>query len=859
MNLREYEWFNNPRGLCGNGPYRPFLLERYTRPQMGWASIAAGGDEYVAAAAQLVKNGCMPIVRLYRSAMGAMAVPGDWYSIYQAYLDAGCRWFELYHEPNRPENWPRLPDGRPQVAVDWQNADGCIAPLMEHWLDWAERVIEMGGYPAFPALAESVDLLSAAVYWQDAMLRYLKDAHHDRFLRVVGSGLWCATHPYLLNHYYQEPPGGPRHVARPYAQQRSDQAGWHFEYPYDPLLQAQDPGRTVFGATAEAPYGSPDGLVAAGEAFQQLLNHHFNAGPVPVIGTAGGIAPIPRPTEPPYQPDDRYPPYSHESHAEATLAMWRWIVDYGPPWFFGLTLSDEAEYYEKQGVVLAIHRMIATPPLMKEVLSIETGGAYTGPPVEAYTAPPPQETRASELVIDVPPAVEPQQAPERASSSRPFEQIAPDEDDLPAFLRDFSGADDLSEQALEDWLSETGGPFTASQEALPPTPSILEEAVPAWFEEEGPPAASEAPPSPTEEESAAVDELPIWLADLERTPEEIPGAPAPAAEPSPEEEVPGWLADMLGSAGTPEQVSGSPREAAAPEALIPDIAIPEIPVPQITIPPITIPEIASAETPAAIETPAEAAEEVPDWLAELGLGTEQAEAVPGAPDEWFEELAEAEPELPAAIETPPAVPGQEAAIPEWLAPDDLAAAVPTPAGAPEPSASQPDDEEGGVPEWLADLGLAPAEEPAPLVTIPPASPVVIDEPSAEVTAPAVEAAAPDAEIKAAPLATPSGEPDFHLLIMAIPGLDPEWFFDAALRYWDAFRPVLITEWAQVGLVPAGKRAAVTVLVSAAMASMVEAQLRQAALTVEVDLVVVDTLDDLRMELDWRASTGKRFG
>jgi hypothetical protein len=406
MNLRDYEWFNNPRGLRNKGPYAPFETRRYLRPRMGWARLEVGGDEYVDAASALVEEGCMPIVRIYRSHMGAMPAPEDWYDIYAAYVDAGCRWFELYDAPNLSDAWPLDQEGEPRVDVTWENVDGCITPLAESWIDWAERIVDLGGYPAFPAFAPRGDMAAAAVYWMDALLHELVDRYPNRFTGIIGNGLWCAARPAASNLFYQEPPAGPKHVARPYYQQIAREPGWHFEHPYDPILQRHDPGRTVFGGTEQAPYGDTSGLVAGGEAFYHLLRLHAGAGPVPVVATAGGIAPIPRPGAAPFQPDDLYPPYDRDSHAEATLALFEWIARQGPSWFFGITLSDETVYYDgPDGVVPAIDLLAEVPPLGKAVPSIEVGSVPARARAEAVEAIPadlPAEEWIDAVDLDAP-------------------------------------------------------------------------------------------------------------------------------------------------------------------------------------------------------------------------------------------------------------------------------------------------------------------------------------------------------------------------------------------------------------------------------------------------------------------------
>lgn len=402
MRLDEYRWFRNPRGLHNIGVFYPFILERYTRPRMGWAKLVVGGDEYVGACRQLIANECQPIVRIFKENMGAFKAPDIWYQNYKKYIQVGCYWFEFYNEPNLDGEWPQGPTGS-AVNVSWENEDEVIQPMMDNWIEWAERVIDLGGYPAFPATADSSEKRHATLHWIDAFMRYLREVHEARFRAVVLNGLWCATHPYLYNHFYQEPPGGPAHVARPYYQQNHEQDGWHFEYPYDPLQQRYDPGRTVIGGTKLSPNGDPNGLCASGEIFHVLLKKHFNLGPVPVVGTEGGIWKIPRPTEDPYLIDTRYPPYSHDSHAEATMAMWRWIIEQAPPWFFGVTLWTEADYYEIQGTVKAIKLMMSEQPLYKDVPTIDpASGVLVG--LEQGNIP----------VSDAPPDSGPQATPTRS-------------------------------------------------------------------------------------------------------------------------------------------------------------------------------------------------------------------------------------------------------------------------------------------------------------------------------------------------------------------------------------------------------------------------------------------------------------
>jgi hypothetical protein len=338
MQLSEYQWSGNPRGMHNTGAYVPLGLEGYRRTQMGWVKLVTGGEEFAADCGWMLSNNITPVIRLYRAEPGAMPVDGVLRNQWSIYASYGVKWFEFYNEPNfaSPE-WPSdMAD-----LVDHRNVDEVIRPLCENWLDFAETIINMGCYPAFPALGETVGV-NGALQWLEAMLGYLRDNWRDRFINVMNNGLWCATHPYALNHWYQEVPGSPATPRLP-AQYNAQEPGWHFEYPYDPFTQAYDPGRTLWGGTPSTPYGDPNGILAMGMAFNQRLQEWFGGAPLPVFGTEGGIYPLP--INEAQQPDTRFPPYDRTAHAHGTVAMFNWIATQAPPWMLGMALWKEDEYY----------------------------------------------------------------------------------------------------------------------------------------------------------------------------------------------------------------------------------------------------------------------------------------------------------------------------------------------------------------------------------------------------------------------------------------------------------------------------------------------------------------------------------
>jgi hypothetical protein len=227
-------------------------------------------------------------------------------------------------------------------------------------------------------------------------------------------------------------------------------------------------------------------------------------GVVPVIGTSGGITPIPAPGDSPIQQDSHYPPYSRESHAEATLAMWRWIAESGPDWLFGVTSSTEADYYDLQGPVPAILRMASEPPVLKTFEPTRLGEIRKEgeePAHPAFVAP--------EIVeIVIPGAGDAASSPETpALAERPEALI-------------IDGQAEPVGNAAPEWLSEL-----VSADEYAGEEGIYEEMQPEKWEQ----AASDQS-----------EDIPTWLAGVSLEPE---------AEVPPELLASGWLGEVEGCDG----------------------------------------------------------------------------------------------------------------------------------------------------------------------------------------------------------------------------------------------------------------------------------------------------------------------
>jgi hypothetical protein len=374
MLLSDYVWSRNPRGLHVKAALvTPLDHSRWTGAHFGWVKLVAAEHEYVDDAMTFLSLGITPIVRLYVARFGASPFTLRMRDLTLAYVQAGVKWFEFYNEPNQPIEWPE------GANVDWRNYDGMIRPLIDNWLVWAEYIVSLGAYPGFIPLAESDSLPQAAVRWMDAFINDLAQRYYDRFRNLLTGGMYVATHPYILNHYYQEVPGGGSRTARQPEAQVAQEPGWHFEYPYDPISQASDPGRTVYGGTALTPNGDPVGLTAMGRMFNERCAALFGSQAIPVVGTEGGIWPFPRDGQTPfYQQDSRYPRYTHESQAEGTVALFEWIARQAPAWLFGVCLWKEDDYFEP-GRARATLRLEQIATILTNVPAVNVMADGSGP------------------------------------------------------------------------------------------------------------------------------------------------------------------------------------------------------------------------------------------------------------------------------------------------------------------------------------------------------------------------------------------------------------------------------------------------------------------------------------------------
>jgi hypothetical protein len=398
-----------------------------------------------------------------------------------------------------------------------------------------------------------------------------------------------------------------------------------------------------------------------------------------------------------------------------------------------------AKYGEEAADLVGLPPVISISegPIVAEPLESEEAAEVAGllerMAIETQMEPPADELATSVDWGEPGPEAEP--PPERP-------EHAPDEEEVPDWLRDLEVADTTAPQEagapppeapeteeaggdLPDWLaglavaSAVGAEKARDDEPSPP---------------EGPPPPEAAAEAPVEAKEPSVeDDIPDWLRELETSeeipavepsPPEIPPTPpletAAEAPAEPEEDVPDWLRDL-------EAAEGGPAESTPPEA--PAEADSDVPDWLASIrqeAPSPLEMMADEETPP-VEHPEGEAVEEPEWLAALQT------ASPPEVLELDEEAIKAEEELPAwlaalrasreAAETPPPVPELppepvEAEQPEILE-EYHEAALPE---------GTPAEEETGALDWLAEI------EAAAMLTTQPegeAPPVEADEPQVE--------------------------------------------------------------------------------------------------------------------------------
>ena len=256
-----------------------------------------GGGSAKNVCQKLLAKDIFPIVRIFHTRPNPGYLSEHDKTTISELIAMGVRYFEVNNEPNLDVEWQ---------AGEWQ-AGGRPDVVMPNWLKDAKAVLKLGGLPAFPALAQAAHHPeNGSIPWYKNAFKWLKDNAAAEAVDVFSNGAWIAVHAGVLNHCY-----------------RDDQGEWHFEYPYDPICQADQPGKTIM---------DDDSSLIGYRVPVQLLQDTFGL-TVPVMSTEGGVF---APEGGWQQWDTRYPGYNYDGHAERTVAMFSWLKANAEEYFFAM-------------------------------------------------------------------------------------------------------------------------------------------------------------------------------------------------------------------------------------------------------------------------------------------------------------------------------------------------------------------------------------------------------------------------------------------------------------------------------------------------------------------------------------------
>ncbi len=352
MELRQYPRpaDNSQRGIHWSawvfhpsGSSLDWWLSELQAMNVKWVKLLDnGGGSSRVLCNRLLERDIIPIVRLYRLRPNPGHLNEEELGTVADLVAAGVRYFEVNNEPNLPLEWQE---------GEWQSG-GSPEIVMQHWLVDAAAVIRRGGYPAFPALAQSGhDRESGSIPWYTRAFQYLDEERHAEALAIFNEGAWIAVHGAVLNHCYRDGSGL-----------------WHFEYPYDPICQKEHPGITIM---------EDDNSLIGYQVPVKLLQDRFGV-QVPVISTEGGVF-APRGGWASWDP--RYPGYNYEGHAERTVAMFEWLRDNAENYFFAmcpwLIASERMGHPTPSWTEDAWYRMDAELPV---VAAVKAMGPEPAPP-----------------------------------------------------------------------------------------------------------------------------------------------------------------------------------------------------------------------------------------------------------------------------------------------------------------------------------------------------------------------------------------------------------------------------------------------------------------------------------------------
>lgn len=291
-----------------------YFVSELTRMNIRWVKLlndGTRGRDYDRTIDELVRNGMMPVLRIYQRCNTAYDM-NELERLVRHYVSKGIYYFETYNEPNLPGE-----------SGGWCEGGGTPQPeyLARIWAPAARVIYLAGGYPSLPSFFAPSQKLPG--WQQDFFYRFF------RALRAQGDESvlyfsWAPIHNYAINHPPTYPYDEVNLTSRLLTQaeilryQLTEEQVTHINMA---RVTAHQPGGFFLGDNA---YDDTTGFlhfISYRNQFYDLFGFD-----IPLISTEGGAT---RGSS----EDPRYPPVDSQTVAEWTL----WAADY--------MLDDAPEYY----------------------------------------------------------------------------------------------------------------------------------------------------------------------------------------------------------------------------------------------------------------------------------------------------------------------------------------------------------------------------------------------------------------------------------------------------------------------------------------------------------------------------------
>ena len=326
---------DNGRGLHWSASlYHPtgsdldFWIDELRAMNIKWVKLLDdGGCSSLELCQRLREADIMPVVRMWRDRPNPGHLDGRQVDAVRRLIQHGVRYFETNNEPDLPAEWQ--PGSMP---------DNWLEIVLDNFIWDANRIIDMGGLPALPAMGPGSK--------ENPIGMVVGKGHGDLF----ENGAWVAIHNYTLNHPLDYPDDDVNQQGRPLTPEEYEEcARWAYSgLTYEEIValgvalkpddyykfsnwawdwrsremvnevraRNANPGRTIFD--------DPNCFRAwevAGKMIVDALGFH-----VPVISTEGG--PVMG-----WGDDNRYAKVNPQTQMAWQLEIARFMREEAPPWY----------------------------------------------------------------------------------------------------------------------------------------------------------------------------------------------------------------------------------------------------------------------------------------------------------------------------------------------------------------------------------------------------------------------------------------------------------------------------------------------------------------------------------------------